>query len=151
MIEEQGHVMAVEPGAVWVQTIRRTTCGKCQAKSGCGHNLMEKLIPNRQHAYIKALSDNYSLQVGDEVVIGIEENTLVNASVLIYLLPLCALLLGLFLGHWWQLHELASLGVALSLLLLTFVGVRDYSHKYFVQKKTLPVVIRVKLAAQAIS
>ncbi|MGI0115919.1 SoxR reducing system RseC family protein [Zooshikella sp. RANM57] len=150
MIEEQGQVMAVEPGAVWVQTFRRTACGKCQAKSGCGHNLIEKLVPDRQHAYIKALND-YTVQVGDEVVIGIEENTLINASVLVYLLPLCALLFGLLLGHWWQLHELASLGIALALLLLAFIGVRNHSRQNFVQKKTLPIVLSVKLAAQSIS
>ncbi|MBF3221453.1 transcriptional regulator, partial [Pseudomonas aeruginosa] len=26
MIEEQGRVVATEPGAVWVETVRRSTC-----------------------------------------------------------------------------------------------------------------------------
>ncbi|MBF2948649.1 transcriptional regulator, partial [Pseudomonas aeruginosa] len=36
MIEEQGRVVATEPGAVWVETVCRSTCSSCSANAGCG-------------------------------------------------------------------------------------------------------------------
>lgn len=43
MIEEQGRVVATEPGAVWVETVRRSTCSSCSANAGCGQGLMQRL------------------------------------------------------------------------------------------------------------
>jgi len=33
VIEEQGRVVSVEPGSAWVETVRQSTCGSCQARA----------------------------------------------------------------------------------------------------------------------
>ena len=90
MIEEQGRVVALEAGAVWVQTIRQSTCQSCSAKAGCGQGLMQRLGVGQQHGYVRCLTDDASLQVDDDVVIGVPEDAVVKSSMLVYLLPLLA-------------------------------------------------------------
>ncbi len=68
MIEEQGRVVATEPGAVWVETVRRSTCSSCSANAGCGQGLMQRLGVGARRARVRALSD-LSLRVGDAVVL----------------------------------------------------------------------------------
>lgn len=87
MIEEQGRVVAVEPGAVWVQTQRQSTCGGCAANAGCGQGMMDKLGVRASRDHVRALCD-LQLAVGDRVVIGISENWLLRSALLVYLMPL---------------------------------------------------------------
>ena len=85
MIEETGRVVAVEEGAVWVETIRKSSCQSCAAKSGCGQSALSKL--GRQNVHIRAgTTQHYA--VGDEVIIGVPEAVVVTSSLLAYLMPL---------------------------------------------------------------
>ncbi|MEH6565183.1 MAG: SoxR reducing system RseC family protein [Halopseudomonas sp.] len=93
MIEERGRVLSVEPGAVWVSTVRASTCGSCQAKAGCGQSLLQKLGAGATQGFIRALAEN-DWQVGDEVIIGVPEDALVHSALWVYLVPL----LGLFVA-----------------------------------------------------
>jgi sigma-E factor negative regulatory protein RseC len=97
MIEEQGKVVAVKDDWVWVQTERKTVCGQCSANKGCGTSVLAKVFGNKTSsiAVIKSLP----VQVGDEVVIGIEENSLVKGSLLIYAMPLVLLIAFGLLGE----------------------------------------------------
>lgn len=90
MIEEQGRVVALETGAVWVETLRKSTCSSCSANAGCGQGLMDKLGVGRDRGLVRALCD-LQLRVGDPVVIGVREDLLVRGSLLVYLLPLLCL------------------------------------------------------------
>ena len=64
MIEEQARVVALEAGAVWVETRRQSTCGGCSANAGCGQGLMDKIGVRASHGHVRALCD-LQLQVGD--------------------------------------------------------------------------------------
>ena len=77
MIEEPGRVVAVEEGAVWVQTLRKSTCSSCSANAGCGQGLLDKLAITSQRGNVRALTD-LQLAVGDEVVIGVREELLLG-------------------------------------------------------------------------
>lgn len=87
MIEQSGQVVALEPAAVWVQTRRQTTCASCVANAGCGQGLRDKLGLADSDGVIRVPTDLH-LQVGDEVVIGIREEGLLQSAALVYLLPL---------------------------------------------------------------
>ena len=90
MIEEQGRVLSIEPGAVWVETIRRSTCGSCQARAGCGQALLSKLGSRSRQGFVRVLTDAVH-QIGDEVIIGVPEHAVVSGSAWVYLVPLAAL------------------------------------------------------------
>lgn len=86
MIEEQGRVVAVEDEQIWVETIQQSACGSCTAKSTCGQGLIAKYTSGKRN-HIRVVSDK-SVSVGDHVVLGIPENTLVKSAFLAYGLPL---------------------------------------------------------------
>lgn len=90
MIEERGHVLSVEDGAVWVETIRRSTCGSCSARAGCGQAILQKLGSGARQGFVRVLSDS-GHRVGDQVVIGVPENAVVRSSLLVYAVPLVGL------------------------------------------------------------
>lgn len=95
---ETGRVVAVEPGFLWVETIRQSACGSCMAQKGCGHGLLNKLPGrNRQAHHVRALLDptsNQSYSLNDEVEIAVAEHVLVKAALVVYLLPLLTMLGG---------------------------------------------------------
>ena len=68
MIEEQGRVVAREPGAIWVETVRAGTCSSCQARQGCGHSVINRQAAG-QRARLRVVTD-LSFRDGDPVVIG---------------------------------------------------------------------------------
>ncbi|WP_111497476.1 SoxR reducing system RseC family protein [Marinobacter bohaiensis] len=102
MIEENGTVVAVNGDEAWVQTIRQSTCGTCNARKGCGQGALARLSDGRANQV--KVANTAGARVGDPVVLGIGERQLLTASLLVYALPLLALLVGALAG--------ASLGEA---------------------------------------
>ncbi|CAM3581757.1 SoxR reducing system RseC family protein [Parendozoicomonas haliclonae] len=128
MIEERGRVVKVEATSVWVETLRKSTCGQCQASNTCGHGLMNRMMPSRSHAYIRASSAT-ALKVGDEVTIALPEQAVLSASVLVYLGPLLAMLLGVVLGSMAGLAEPWIIALAVVGLVSGFYGVRWWTRQ----------------------
>ena len=97
MIEEQGRVVAVESeNTVWVETLNDSSCTKCVAKSGCSQPLLSQYTSKKTVSSVRVSSD-FLVDVGDEVVIGISEASLLKASFLMYTFPLLLMLLGIWL------------------------------------------------------
>ena len=99
MITETGRVVAIEKKGLWVETIRKTTCGSCSVQKGCGHGVLNKLGSKRSN-HIRVLYDEQcsTFAVDDEVSIGIPEQLIVAASFIVYMIPLLSLLLGAVAG-----------------------------------------------------
>ncbi len=112
-------MVAVEADAVWVQTLRRSTCGSCSARQGCGHGLLNAIGAGRAH-HVRALAGQVrpeQCQVGDRVEIAIPESLLLRGSALVYLLPLATMMLGAVAGAvlWPTLEALSLAGAGLGL------------------------------------
>lgn len=142
MIEEQGRVVSFEPGSAWVETVRRSTCGSCQARAGCGQALLTKLGAGARQGYLRVLTDR-PLKVGDNVVIGLPENAVVTASLLMYLFPLCGLFLAALAADAVGLAEAWVILAALFGLVLGFVGVRWYAWRQRANPDLQPRVLRL--------
>lgn len=100
MLFETGRVVAVEADAVWVETIRQSTCGSCAAQKGCGHGIMNRISEGRR-CLVRALPgkvDPADCAVDDEVRISIPEEVILRGSLVVYILPLLAMLLGAWTG-----------------------------------------------------
>jgi sigma-E factor negative regulatory protein RseC len=123
MIEEQGRVVALEPGAVWVETLRKSTCSSCSANAACGQGLMDRLGVGRQRGYVRALSQMH-LAIGDTVIIGVREDLLVRSSLLVYLLPLMGLFAAALLADGLGLSEPLVILVSLIGLFASWLMVR---------------------------
>jgi sigma-E factor negative regulatory protein RseC len=148
MIEEPGRVVALEEGAVWVQTLRKSTCSSCSANAGCGQGLLDKLAITSQRGNVRALTD-LQLAVGDEVVIGVREELVLRSAVQVYLLPLLALLGGGFVAQSLRLSEPLSILLGLSALLVAGLLVRWRSLRVADDPRLQPVVMRALLLGSA--
>jgi len=95
MIEETVRVVAVDADAVWIEARRQSACGRCAARSGCGHGLLDELRSGPVvDLRLPRGASPATLAAGDQVVVGIDESALLRASLRVYGLPLLGLLLG---------------------------------------------------------
>ncbi len=148
MIEEQGRIVAVEPGAVWVETLRKSTCSSCSVKAGCGQSLLDQLGASGRRGFVRALS-NLQLDVGDRVIIGVREDLLVRGSLLVYLLPLLGLFAAAVSAEQVGLSEPWVILSALFGFLLACCAVRWRSRITAGDPALQPVVLRALLASAA--
>jgi len=148
VIEEQGRVVAVEPGAVWVETLRKSTCSSCSVKAGCGQGLLDQLGASGRRGYVRALS-NLQLNVGDAVIIGVREDLLVRGSLLVYLLPLLGLFTAAVLAEQMGLNEPWVILSALFGFLFACCAVRWRSRVTAADPALQPVVLRALLGSVA--
>ena len=98
MIEEHARVVAFEGDDVWVETQRKSACGQCAANKGCGTAVLGKVLGNKS-TRVRILNPKATkVSIGDEIVVGIEEQALVRGSLAVYIAPLLALFLFGLLG-----------------------------------------------------
>jgi len=96
MLCETGRVVAVDADSVWVETVRRTTCGKCSLQSGCGHGLLSRFAAGHR-PLVRALPGTIQpadCRVDDEVQISIPESVILRGSLVVYVLPVLCMLAG---------------------------------------------------------
>lgn len=146
MIEEQGRVVAVEAGAVWVETLQKSTCSNCSVSAGCGQGLAEKIGVGRSRGLVRALCDLH-LEVGDAVIIGVRADLLVRGSLLLYLLPLLGLFFAALLAQALGASEPQIIVTGLSGLVLGWFLVRWRSRRTADDPELQPVVVRALLLA----
>ncbi|MFO8143014.1 MAG: SoxR reducing system RseC family protein [Marinobacter sp.] len=99
MITETGKVVALTDGKAWVQTIQVSACQSCSARSGCGQRALAKVSGGRANQV--QVANTAGAGVGDEVVIGIDEQSLLIASLVVYGVPLLLMVLASIAGHRW--------------------------------------------------
>jgi sigma-E factor negative regulatory protein RseC len=151
MIEETAQVVRVERGQVWVETRRRSTCSGCAAEKGCGTAVLSKVLGQRR-TQIRVLAD-MSLDVGDQVVIGIAARSLVRGSLAVYAVPLLLLLLGAVLGRLvagsglWASAETASLVLGLGGLAAGLLWLKYFTRYIQDDRNYQPVVLRRQATA----
>lgn len=97
MIEERARVISVEQDIAWVETQRHTACGKCSAQKGCGTTALTKLTSHKP--WRLRVLNTLNARHGEEVVIALDEYALLRGSILLYAMPLGALLLGAAVGQ----------------------------------------------------
>ncbi len=140
MIEEQGRVVAVDGDQVWVETVQQSSCGSCAARATCGQGLMSKFSEGKRN-HIRLTSDR-PVKLGDHVVLGIPENTLVKSALLAYGLPLVMFVLAAALAE--SYFALPEAGVVLVGLIALVTGFALVRHVAGVSKLALqPVILEV--------
>lgn len=90
MIEERARVIAVENGQLLLEAQTKASCSACAVKQGCGTSVVSKWI-GRKFTRFQA-PNTVNARVGDEVVVGLAEEAMLKGSVLVYLLPLLAMI-----------------------------------------------------------
>lgn len=146
MIEETAIVVAIEGEQALLQTQRRSSCQSCSVKQGCGTSVLAKVVGTRSSQI--SVNNTLQAQVGDEVLLGIQEHALVSGSLLVYALPLVLLLVFALLGEavaqWlgWQQELLVILSAALGFLLSIFI-IRFGLDKTALKQQIQPHMLRI--------
>jgi len=96
MIEELAVVVKIENHQVWVERGQHMGCGACQQKASCTTNALGSVLKKKS----VPVDSDIQLKTGDEVMVAIDENLLLRASLLLYLLPLIALFTGAGIADW---------------------------------------------------
>lgn len=134
MLVETGRVVAVEKDGVWVETIRSSTCGSCAARKGCGHGLINQ-ISDGQRGLVRALAGRVSpsdCHLDDEVQISLPEEVILRGSLLVYILPLLAMLAGAWLAvqAWAGGGDVAAALGAAAGIAAGLLAVRWHAHQH---------------------
>lgn len=131
MIREQGVVVSLDDGSVWVSIQRHNTCQSCSAKSFCGTSVIAKLMGGEPRK-IK-VPNTINAAIGERVLITIPETHLLKSALFVYMLPLLAMLLGAVLldsgFSGWPVGEFASVLGGVLGLLVGFMTVSYCAHR----------------------
>jgi sigma-E factor negative regulatory protein RseC len=92
MIEETGIVRKVQGRQVWIETQIKTTCGTCHVNKNCGTSVVAKAFTAKPE--LLQLNSPHELKEGQTVKLGIPEEQLMGASMLVYLLPIIVLIVS---------------------------------------------------------
>jgi len=142
MLQETGRIIDIETNALWVETIRHSTCNACAAKKGCGQRLLSKITGQSMQLRVLVNPEDMSrYKIGNNVVLGIPGGVVVKGSLFVYLLPLLLMMVFSGLAHSFTLNEAVSILSGLGGLLLGGLCIYGHAH-YFKNDSTLqPIVL----------
>jgi sigma-E factor negative regulatory protein RseC len=120
MIEQIATVVELEGDAAWVETQRHSACGACAMNKGCGAGLFAKAF--RFGSPRLKVHHAQDLEVGDRVVIGVDEQALVRGSFAAYIMPILFMLGSAMLGETLLAEVLTSVAPDVVGLLSGMVG-----------------------------
>jgi sigma-E factor negative regulatory protein RseC len=98
MIEERAIVVAIEKDNITVTSELKSACSGCQQVDNCGSGQVAKAFPQKQLSL--TVKSTLPLQLGDKVIIGLNESALLSSAWQVYLWPLFGLLAAAWFGQW---------------------------------------------------
>ncbi len=141
MIEEIAIVSKVHEYQVSVQSTQTSSCSRCAQKQSCATSLLDKFIGKRD---IRVDTD-LDLQCGDKVLVAIDEAALLKGSLLLYITPLLALLLGGMVGEFVAeglSMEALTVLFAFTFFALSLLIIHKIQRSGLMQYFARPVVLR---------
>jgi sigma-E factor negative regulatory protein RseC len=139
LIVEEGIVISVENEFANVAVIQSESCNDCSAKIFCK--------PKSSNENIIKVDNSFGAKAGDEVRFQVEGIKLLNASFLLYGIPLIILLIGIFLGlsvfSNYANKELYAFLFGLGLCAIYFL--LSFGKYHNTNKVILPKIISIKL------
>ncbi len=148
MLTENARVIEVNDDIAVVETQRKVACQSCAVNKGCGTGVIAKILGGKRF-HLKVLNP-IKAEVGDEVIVGIEDNLLVASSFIVYTIPLVLMLAGGLLGDVvtrtadnssseWLVILLSAMG-----FLGGLIGINRFSRRIASNAKFRPVILSRK-------
>ncbi len=128
MIEEYAVVTQCAGNLAVLEIERRTACGLCGQKRGCGNATWGKLLGHSSQTI--SAENVIHADVGDSVVVGIDERALLSSVFYLYIVPLLSMLVGAVLADVIFDNELYVILAAASGLVLGFLWVKGHLVGY---------------------
>lgn len=139
MVEEIATVIANEPGGVWLVTTPAGSCNSCNVSTDCGTGIIAKTFTPRQNRFF--VKTPLNLLPGEKVQIGVAEQGLVLAALMVYLLPLVLMLaMSVLVQLLWQPAEVWLLLIAVLAAGCGFWLARLYNNKIQQQQEQVRIL-----------
>ena len=146
MITENAIIVSIESNQTWIETQRKSACGQCSANKGCGTSVLSKVIGNKL-SRMKAIN-KINAEVGDEVIVGLNEQSLLKGAFMAYILPLLFLFLfsyfGQLISDFFQINNNELLVIVFAMLGF-YVGLRQlrkFSASIAENENYQPVILK---------
>lgn len=120
MIEETATVVAATPDHIWVEARARSACSSCGTQDSCATSSVSKLFGMRRQQL--RLPNQFASSVGEQVIIGVEDQVMVTASLAAYILPVVLMLGAAIIADVQGMSDKQQAGIALLGLLLGLLG-----------------------------
>jgi len=88
MTKENGVVIKTGESKAWVKTIKSSACEGCASNGSCEAG---------KEAEVEAIN-TIGAKIGDTVVVGFETGSLIKVSMMLYLFPVLAMIVGAVIG-----------------------------------------------------
>lgn len=124
MLEEYAIVTACQGKQATLEIERRTACGLCGQKRGCGNAAWGKLLGHDSHSF--SADNPINAQVGSSVVVGISEGAVLSTSFYLYGVPLLSLIAGTVLASSIFTNQLYVMLSAVISITLGFLWVKGH-------------------------
>ena len=142
MIEEQAIITACDGEFAWVEARKQTACGGCELKGGCGTSVLSKWLSPRINR-MRALNE-IEAEVGDQVIVGLQEGALLRGAFMVYLFPLlmmvAAAIIMQMLGS--DASEMLVILAGAGGLVLASLVLRRHHHRIQHDPRYQPVILR---------
>lgn len=147
MLEERAVILAVEQDVdgqsiARLEITRKTACGLCGQTRGCGNSLWGKIFAHKSGSFMA--QNAIRAQVGDGVIVGIDESAVMKSALLLYMLPLAVMFAAAILASGLTTSPLAVLLAAVAGLALGLLWVKAHTivgKSYFMGQQ--PKILRL--------
>ena len=145
MLESQALVVKIERGATYVEAEAGGSCGSGHCStSACSTAVLTRIFSQQPKAL--RVNNPIDAKVGEQVMLGLEEDAFLKSAVLAYLFPLVALMMGAMIGLSFaapgDARDLyAGLG-GLSGLIVSALAIKWINPLIFDLKRAQPVILR---------
>jgi sigma-E factor negative regulatory protein RseC len=95
-VEGIARVVTVDGDRVWFEPEPTSSCGGCLSATACGVKSGTRRLDSRRFSLV----NDQDYAVGERVVVGLSERSLMRAAATAYGLPMLGILVGLFAAQW---------------------------------------------------
>ncbi|MEM8594788.1 MAG: SoxR reducing system RseC family protein [Pseudomonadota bacterium] len=144
LLSETARVVAVEEGAVWLETIQQSSCGACSLKKGCGQSALQSLFDGkRNHMRLPTQGLELPISVNDRVEIGIPKTAVLHGSLALYLAPLIGMVTGMVSANQLSLSDGWVLLSGVLVMAACFALIRVVTGHERIERVITPRILKV--------
>jgi len=134
-------VVAIEGDIAWLEPEQNSSCGGCASASACASKGIGTVASRLEARRFKLVNDA-GLRIGDRVVVGINENAVLKASITAYVIPLATLLISGGLAQWVAGSDMVTIPAMLAGLLFGLWLARGRAENMMLKGDLAPRFIR---------